>query len=64
MGIQEISNMIFLFGFVVVLAICLVLTMNVAENKNKIRQLTQELGILENKIRGIDNEKNKKDGHK
>ena len=55
-GMEKISNMIFLFGFLVLLAICIALTTLVAEQKNKIITLTQELGILNNKVRRIENE--------
>lgn len=57
-GMEKISNMIFLFGFLVLLAICIGLTSVVAEQKNKIIILTQEMGILNNKVRKMENEKN------
>lgn len=63
-GIQEISNLIFLCGFLTLLAICIALTTNVAEQKNKIITLTQELGILNNKVRGLEDEKSKKSNKK
>lgn len=56
-GIEKVSNMIFLFGFIVLLAICIGLTTIVAEQKNKLIILTQEIGILKNKVREIENEK-------
>ena len=56
-GMEKISNMIFLFGFLVLLAICIALTTTVEEQKNKIITLTQELGILNNKVRSIEDEK-------
>lgn len=59
-GIQKISNMIFLFGFLVLLAICIGLTTIVAEQKNKIIVLTQEMGILNNKVRSMENGKAKR----
>lgn len=55
-GMEKISNMIFLFGFLVLLAICIGLTSVVAEQKNKIIILTQEMGILNNKVRKIEND--------
>ena len=58
-GIEKISNLIFLFGFLTLLAICIGLTTIVAEQKNKIIVLTQEMGILNNKVRGIEDAKNK-----
>ena len=59
-GIEEISNMIFLFGFLVLLFICILLTALVSEQKNKIILLTQKMGILDNKVRSIENEKDNK----
>lgn len=58
-GIEQISNMIFLFGFIVVLAICIHLTTVVAEQKSKLIILTQELGIVNNKIKELENGKSK-----
>ena len=59
-GIEKISNMIFLFGFIVLIAICIALTSIVSEQKNKIIVLTQEMGILKNKVKEIENEKTNK----
>ncbi len=59
-GIEQISNLIFLCGFIILLAICIGLTTIVAEQKNKIIVLTQEMGIINNKVRSIENEKSKK----
>lgn len=59
-GIKEISNLIFLCGFIILLAICIGLTTIVAEQKSKIIVLTQEMGIINNKVRSIENEKSKK----
>lgn len=63
-GMEKISNMIFLCGFIILLAICIGLTTIVAEQKNKIIILTQEVGILKNKIEGEKDGKNKKTNHK
>ena len=59
-GIEQISNLIFLCGFIILLAICIGLTTIVAEQKNKIIVLTQEMGIINNKVRSIENAKSKK----
>ena len=59
-GIKEVSNLIFLCGIITLLAICIGLTAIVAEQKNKIIVLTQEIGILNNKVRSIENAKSKK----
>ncbi len=57
-GIEVLSNMVFLFGFIIVLAILIGVTTIVAEQKNKINVLTQELGILNNRVRELENEQN------
>lgn len=57
-GIEVLSNMVFLFGFIIVLAILIGVTTIVAEQKNKINILTQELGILNNKVRKLEDEQN------
>lgn len=59
-GMEKVSNMIFLFGFFVLLAICIGLTTIVSEQKNKIIVLVQEMGILKNKVKEIENEKDKR----
>lgn len=59
-GIEKISNMIFLFGFLITFFICILLTAQVSEQKNKIILLTQKLGILDNKVRSIEDEKSNK----
>ena len=58
-GIEKISNMVFLFGFLVLLAICIGLTTIVSDQRNKINILTQEFAITNNKIRRMSDEKNK-----
>lgn len=63
-GIEQVSNMIFLFGFLVLLAICISLTSIVAEQKNKIIVLTQEMGIMNNKLRGLYDNKDQKNNNK
>lgn len=59
-GIEKISNMIFLFGFIVIIGACIGLTTQVAEQKNKIIILSQELGITNKKIKELEDEKNKR----
>ena len=63
-GIEKISNMIFLFGFLVLLAICIGLTTIVSDQRNKINILTQELAITNNKIRSINDGKIKTNSKK
>ena len=54
------ESLLCLFGFIVLIAICISLTSIVSEQKNKITSLTQEMGIIKNKVKEIENEKNNK----
>ncbi len=56
-GIQEVSNMIFLFGFLVLLVISFVLTTTVSKQKMTLITLTQELALTNKRIKEIENEK-------
>ena len=60
LGIEEISNLIFLIGFVVLLLICIYLTTVVSILKDRITGLTQNMGILDKRIRDLEDENNKK----
>lgn len=53
LGIEKISNMIFLFGFIIIIILLISLTTTVSEQKNRITTLTQELSILEKKVKEI-----------
>jgi len=59
-GIETVSNMIFLGGFIVLLAIALILTSAVSYQKIALIKLTQELALTNHKLREISNEKGKK----
>lgn len=56
-GIQEVSNMIFLFGFLVLLVISFILTTTVSKQKMAIVTLTQELALTNKRIKELKNEK-------
>lgn len=56
-GIQEVSNMIFLFGFLVLLVIAFSLTTTVSKQKMSIVSLTQELALTNKRIEELKNEK-------
>lgn len=55
-GIENISNMIFLFGMGILILLTFALTNIVSMQKKKITTLVQEVGILKNELRGKDNE--------
>ncbi len=49
-GIEKVSNMIFLFGFLVLLVISFLLTTTVSKQKVAINTLTQEIALANKKI--------------
>lgn len=49
-GIETVSNMIFFIGFIFLLILCFNQTCQLSTQNKKIIILTQELGILKNKI--------------
>ena len=49
-GIETVSNMIFFIGFVFLLILCFNQTCQLSTQNKKIIVLTQELGILKNKL--------------
>lgn len=51
-GIETVSNMIFLFGLVLLMGLTFALTNIVSMQKKKITSLVQEVGILKNELRG------------
>ena len=59
-GIQEVSNMIFLFGFLVLLVISFSLTTTVSKQKMSIVKLTQELALTNKRIEELKHEKSTK----
>lgn len=63
-GIEEVSNMIFLGGFLVLLAITLILTSTVSSQKITITKLIQEVALTNKRIGELDNDNNKKSNNK
>lgn len=63
-GIEEVSNMIFLGGFLVLLAITLMLTSTVSSQKITITKLVQEMALTNKRIEELKNENNKKSNNK
>ncbi len=51
-GIEQVSNMIFLFGFILLAILTFALTNIVSMQKKKITTLVQEVGILKKELRG------------
>ena len=56
-GIQEVSNMIFLFGFLVLLVISFILTTTVSRQKVAISTLTQEVALAQKRIEDLKNDR-------
>lgn len=50
LGIEKVSNMMFLFGFAVLIVITVSLTVIVSVQNKKITTLIQEMGILKKEI--------------
>lgn len=63
-GISEVSNMIFLGGFLVLLAITLILTSTVSSQRIIITKLIQEIALSNKRIEEIQNDVNKKSNNK
>lgn len=59
-GIQEVSNMIFLFGFLVLLVIAFMLTTTVSKQRIAIITLTQELALTNKRIEELNDDKIRK----
>lgn len=55
-GIETTSNMIFLFGFIILIILTFALTNIVSMQKKKIITLVQEVGILKKELRGKNND--------
>lgn len=49
-GIETVSNMIFFIGFIFLLILCFNMTCELSIQNKKIINLTQELGIMKNKL--------------
>lgn len=49
-GIETVSNMMFFLGFVFLIVLCFNISIQLSNQNKKIIKLTQELGILKNKL--------------
>lgn len=49
-GIETVSNMLFFIGFVFLIILCFNLSSEISIQNKKIINLTQEIGILKNKL--------------
>ena len=57
LGFELMSNMIFFFGFSILILICFGMTKSISKEKEKVAVLTQELAILKKEMKE-QNEKN------
>lgn len=57
LGIELVSNLVFLIGFLILLVLTFVLTIIVSEQKRKIILIVQELGIIKKELKEIKNDK-------
>ncbi len=60
LGIEVVSNMLFFFGFIILIGISLFTTIYLSKQKNKINTLAQEVGILKKKIEDLNDKKDNK----
>lgn len=56
-GIQSTMNGLFIMGFAAVIAILMSLTSIVSRQNEKIRRLTQEMAMMEKRVRELEEEK-------
>lgn len=57
LGMEVVSNLVFMLGWLTLLALTFALTIIVSEQKKKITLLIEEVGILDNKIKELKNDK-------
>lgn len=55
LGIELVSNLVFLLGFLILLALTFVLTIIVSEQKKKVIILVEEVSILKKELSGYKN---------
>ncbi|MDD3995084.1 MAG: DUF2304 domain-containing protein [Bacilli bacterium] len=60
LGIEIVSNMLFFFGFLILIGISLFTTIYLSKQKNKINSLAQEIGILKKRIEELNVKRNSK----
>lgn len=59
-GIQEVSNLIFFVGFLILLVLNLSLTINISKQKSTIINLVQELALTNKRVEELSNASDKK----
>lgn len=57
LGMEVVSNLVFMLGWLTLLVLTFALTIIVSEQKKKITLLIEEVGILDNKIKELKNDK-------
>lgn len=60
LGFETLSNMIFLFGFLIITMIVFALNVKISTISNKVTTLTQEVAILKKELKDEKNKRNNK----
>ena len=63
-GIEEVSNLIFFIGFIILLVLSLILTINISKQKSTITSLVQELALTNKRLEDLNASNNKKSNRK
>ena len=63
-GISEVSNLIFFSGFLVLLVLCLLLTVNLSKQKSMTIALVQELALTNKRMEELNGTSSKKSNKK
>lgn len=63
-GIAEVSNLIFFIGFIILLVLSLILTINISKQKSTITTLVQELALTNKRLEDLNVSNNKKSNRK
>lgn len=59
-GIEEVSNLIFFIGFIILLVLNLILTVNISKQKRITISLVQELALTNKRLENMNDSSNKK----
>lgn len=63
-GIAEVSNLIFFIGFIILLVLSLILTINISKQKSTITTLVQELALTNKRLEDLNVSNNKESNRK
>jgi len=63
-GIEEVSNLIFFVGFIILLVLNLIFTINISKQKSTVISLVQELALTNKRLEDINGSINKKSNRK